>query len=190
VSPPRDDGDLIAAVLGGERDAFAELFRRHADRVRTHLTRLVGPVAERDDLVQEIFLRLHQALPSYRGDCALPTYLHRVTVNAALDHLRSAGRRHIAPWPDEAIDSLLEPGVSESARAQARDELRRLFRLLDQISTKKRLAFLLVAVEGLSLAEAAAAVGASADAVKQRVLTARRELEALIEAENGAEGSR
>ncbi len=65
--------------------------------MRTRITRLVGPVAERDDLVQKVFIAFHRALPSYRGEARLSTYLHRIAVNTAYDHLR--GRRH---WADSA----------------------------------------------------------------------------------------
>lgn len=184
-----DEGDLVCAARAGDRDAFRVLFRRHVDRVRSQLTRFVGAAPERDDLVQEVFLRLHQGLASYRGECALSTFLHRLTVNAALDHLRSAKRRRATLVPDTALESLIPEGVSESERAQARDELRALFRMLERLTDKKRVAFQLVAIEGLSLLEAAQVVGANADAVKQRVLAARRELETMIAAEQLGEGA-
>ncbi|HEX4405831.1 MAG TPA: RNA polymerase sigma factor [Polyangia bacterium] len=175
-----DDETLVAAARTGDHDAFAELFRRHADQVRARITRIVGPVAERDDLIQQTFLRLYQSLRDYRGACALPTFLHRITVTTALDHLRSARRRLTEPLPDEALDPLLAVEINETARAQAREDLRALFFALGQLSPKKRVAFLVVAVEGMSLTEAADVVGASAATVKQRVLAARRELVDLL----------
>jgi RNA polymerase sigma-70 factor (ECF subfamily) len=178
---PAAEAALIAAARAGDRGAFTRLFSGHVDRVRTHLTRLIGPSPERDDLVQQVFLQLHRALPTYRGDASLATFLHRITVNAALDHLRSRRRHTTLPLADAVLDGLVAPGVDGPARAQARDELRRLFRLLDRLTAKKRVAFLLVAVEGLSLADAAGMLDATEDTVKQRVLAARRELAVLIE---------
>ena len=188
-APAEDEGDLVAAARGGDRAAVTRLFRLHVDRVRTHLTRLVGPVAERDDLLQQVFLQLHRALPAYRGDSSLSTFLHRITVNAVVDHLRSAQRRATESFTDGALDALVAPGLDGPARTQARDELRRLFRLLDRLTAKKRIAFLLVAVEGLSLAQAALLLDASEDTVKQRVLAARRELaDWIVEAERRERG--
>jgi len=180
VSGP-DEAALVEAARAGDRSAFTRLFRDHVHRVRTHLTRLIGPSPERDDLIQQVFLQLHRALPTYRGDSSLATFLHRITVNAAFDHLRSGKRHATRPLDDADLDELVGPGVDGPARAQAREELRRLFRLLDRLTAKKRLAFLLVAVEGMSLAEAAGLLEASEDTVKQRVLAARRELAVLIE---------
>jgi len=182
AAQPSDDA-LIAAARGGDHDAFAELFRRNADQVRARVTRLVGPVPERDDLIQQVFLRLHQTLPTYRGDCTLPTFLYRITVTVSLDHLRANRRRRIERLSDQALEPLLGGETNPTARAQAREELRTLFRLLEGLDANKRLAFLLVAVEGMSLAEAGELVGARADAVKQRVLVARRRLRELLAAE-------
>ena len=175
---PRDDDDaLIAAARDHDQAAFTALFRRHCDRVRSQLTRLIGPVAERDDLVQQVFLALHRALPTYRGEASLATYLHRVTVNAAYDHLRARARRK-----DDATDATDDAAIHDGRdQVEARSRLARMFALLRHLDPDKRIAFVLVAVEGLSLAEAAALVGASPDAVKQRTLAARRDLTFLIE---------
>jgi RNA polymerase sigma-70 factor, ECF subfamily len=171
-----DDAAVIAAARQGDGAAFAQLFRRHADAVRTRITRLVGPVAERDDLVQKVFIAFHRALPAYRGDARLSTFLHRIAVNTAYDHLR--GRRDRTHGQDlhdaEALAEHLSPALED--QVAARTNLARMFALLERLSPKKRIAFILVAVEGCSLAEAAALIGATEDTVKQRVLHARRHL--------------
>jgi RNA polymerase sigma-70 factor, ECF subfamily len=175
-----DDAALVEAARAGDRGAFTLLFRRHVDRVRTQLTRLVGLVPERDDLVQQIFLSLYRALPDYRADAALTTFLHRITVNAAYDHLRTRRRRTVEPMSHEDVDALLGDTLDPRPRAEARSELVRMFQLLDRLPAVKRIAFVMVAVEGMTLADAAALIGAEEDTVKQRVLSARRELAARI----------
>jgi len=187
VNPHRgseaDDAALITAARLGDGAAFARLFRRHADAVRTRITRLVGPVAERDDLVQKVFIALHRGLHAYRSEAKLSTYLHRIAVNAAYDHLRG---RHRAAENEEPLDAAalveqLGPALEDQVAARA--DLARLLTLLDQLSPKKRIAFVLVAVEGCSLAEAAELIGDRQGAVKQRALYARRELLARLAAE-------
>jgi RNA polymerase sigma-70 factor (ECF subfamily) len=181
--PQPDDAALVAAARRGDDGAFARLFRRHADAVRAHLTRLIGPVAEREDLLQAVFISFHRGLAGYRGEGSLTTFLHRVTVNAAYDHLRRRrGRRESSmAAPDDALDERPAPGTSHpEAHVEARADLMRLTRLLDRIAPKKRIAFVLVAVEGRSLAEAAALIGAREETVKQRALHARRELLQLM----------
>jgi RNA polymerase sigma-70 factor (ECF subfamily) len=177
-----DDAAVIAAARQGDGAAFARLFRLHADAVRTRITRLVGPVAERDDLVQKVFIAFHRALPAYRGEARLSTFLHRIAVNTAYDHLR--GRRHRTDGEDicddEALAEHLTPALED--QVAARTNLARMLALLERLSPKKRIAFILVSVEGCSLAEAAALIGATEDTVKQRVLHARRYLLARLAA--------
>ena len=180
--PETDDAALIAAARQGDGVAFARLFRRHANAVRTRITRLVGPVAERDDLVQKVFIAFHRGLPGYRSEAKLSTYLHRIAVNTAYDHLRDRRRwaEREGPPDAEALTENVSPTLEDQIAARA--DLARLLALLDQLTPKKRIAFVLVAVEGCSLAEAAALIGAREDTVKQRALHARRDLLARLAA--------
>jgi RNA polymerase sigma-70 factor, ECF subfamily len=180
-APARDDDLELAARAGsGDADAFAELYARHVDQVHVRITRLIGPVADREDVLQQVFLALHRALPRFRGESAFSTFLYRITINVAYDHLRHR-RRRAAAHDAVALDALIDGDPGPEDRARRREDLRLIFALLDRIKPKKRIAFVLVAVEGLTLGEAAALVGARADAVKQRVLHARRELIALLD---------
>jgi RNA polymerase sigma-70 factor (ECF subfamily) len=178
----RDDADedarLVASAVAGDRSMFTKLYNRHLDGVFARLTRLVGPAPERDDLAQQIFLDVHRALPRFRGEAAFSTFLHRIVVNVAyeyLDRQRRAKGRTLALEPRH-LDELVAPDASPETRARQRQELAWALRRLDGLSPKRRVAFVLVAVEGLSLGEAAALLGGSPDAIKQRVLEARREL--------------
>jgi RNA polymerase sigma-70 factor (ECF subfamily) len=173
-----EDARLIAAARGGDRRSFRELYLRHLDAVYARVTRLVGPIAERDDLVQQVFIDVHAALARFRGEASFATFVQRIAINVAYEHLRrrrrNAGRD--LPLDDDELDRLVALDASPEARAAQRGELARVFAHLDALKPKLRVAFVLVAVEGLSLADAAALVGAERDTVKQRVLHARRTL--------------
>jgi RNA polymerase sigma-70 factor (ECF subfamily) len=177
---PTPDPELALAAATGDDSAFAEIYTRYADRVFARVTHLIGPSQDREDVFQQVFLQLHRALPRFRGEASLSTFLYRITANVAYDHLRRRGRRAGEHDPD-ALDALINGDPTPEDRARRREELGQIFALLAQIKPKKRLAFVLVAIEGLSLAEAADQLGAHADAVKQRVLHARRELIALMD---------
>lgn len=184
---PAVDATLVRAAAAGDRAAFADLYRRHLDSVFARLTRVVGPTPERDDLVQQIFLNVFRALPRFRGDAAFTTFLHRIVLNVACDHLerRHRARRCGEPVDDRQLETLIAPGASPEQQARQRDQLRRLFHSLERLSPKRRAAFVLVAVDGLSLDEAATLLGANAAAVKQRVLEARRELAQALDRDRG-----
>jgi RNA polymerase sigma-70 factor, ECF subfamily len=177
---PVPDADLAVAAGAGDASAFAEIYARYADRVFARVTHLVGPGPDREDVLQQVFLALHRSLPRFRGDSTLSTFLFRITINVAYDHLRHRARRSGVHDP-AALDTLIDGDPTPEDRARRREELHQIFALLEQIKPKKRIAFVLVAVEGLSLGEAAELIGANPEAVKQRVLHARRELIALMD---------
>lgn len=177
--PRTDDAALVERILAGDERAFTTLYREHVDRVFGLLTRLLGPISEREDLVQQVFVDVYRALPGFRGEAAFSTFLYRIATRAAYDHLSRKQRRRTAAELYESCDELAADEPSPAERAQKRRELERAFELLARLKPKKRIAFVLVVVEGMSLREAAEVVGATPDAVKQRVLHARREIEQM-----------
>lgn len=173
------DDWLVSRARRGDRRAFEDLYRRHAPLVWRVLTRVCGPDPEREDLVQQVFLEVFRALENFRGDAAFGTYLYRVATNVALDHLERRWRRPRA-LPAEKLLDLDDPSPSPERQAQGREHLRVVYTLLDRIKPKKRLAFLLRVVEGLSLEEVGAVVGARPDTVAQRVRYAHEELQDML----------
>ena len=180
IAPATDrDAELVERHAGGDRDAFAEIYRRHAEAVYRRLTRILGPVAERDDLTQDVFVSLHRALPGFRGDAALGTLIQRIAINAACDHLRRRGRQP-AILDGAVLDELIAPLASPAAQAAAREELLRVFACLAKIKPKKRIALLLRVVDGLSFEAIAELVDATPEAIAKRVQHGQRELDALL----------
>lgn len=178
---PRSATDLeVARAAATSRGAFAALYHAHVDRVWARLTRLIGPIAEREDLLQQVFWQVHRALVEFRGDASLATFIQRIATNVALDHLRALRRRPVLTSDDFA--ELVAADDDPARRAAARAELALLFELVQALPVDKRVAFVLIAVEGLSLREAAAQLDAAPDTIKQRALSARRLIEAALAA--------
>ena len=187
VPHQEDDLALIERIKRGDRRAFDLLFRRHADDVHRRLTRLIGPDPEREDLVQEVFVAAFRGIDRFRGEAAFSTWLYRVVVNVAYGHLR---RRRRAPSELEAaIDAelVISGDASPEAAASQREELLRALGFLDRLKPKKRIAFVLRVVEGMSLEEIGKIVDARPAAVGQRVRHAKRELDAMIAREQRRE---
>jgi RNA polymerase sigma-70 factor (ECF subfamily) len=189
AAPAAGDGDeerrLVAAAAAGDAAAFRELYRRHLPIVHARLTLMVGPGPERDDLIQQIFLDAYRALSRFRGEARFATFLNRIAINVACEHLerRRRTRARYAPLGQlgqEQLDRLVSSEASPESRASQRQDLAQAFEHLEAIRPKKRIAFVLVAVQGMSLDEAAELLDASAEAVKQRVLHARKEITARI----------
>jgi len=176
-----EDARLVAAAEGGDRRAFDRLYRRHLDSVHARLTRVIGPALDRDDLVQQIFVDVYRALPRFRGEASFSTFLHRIVLNVAYEHLARRRRGRTEPLDERQLEALVAPAASPEQRAREREELRRIFALMDHLSPKRRAAFVLVAVECMPLDEAASLLDANPAAVKQRVLEARRELSVALD---------
>lgn len=175
--PVPPSADLVKRAVAGDRRAFDDLYRSHVGAAHRLLTRLVGPVPERDDLIQQVFLEAFRSLPGFRGDAAFATWLHRIVVNIAYKHLRHQRRVRFEEIPEE----MTSPAATPEQAARRQQELERAYAFLSAIKPKKRIAFVLRMVEGMSLDEIGALVGANAPAVGQRVKHAQRELAEMVE---------
>lgn len=173
------DESLVARASGGDRQAFDDLYRRHVDLVWTRLGRLIGPDPEREDLLQQVFIEVFRSLPRFRGDASFRTFLYRIVLNTASDHLKRRRRRGGLVLSAETLDELVDANASPETRAAERQRLAATFALLDRIKPKKRIAFVLRVVDGLSLDEIGELTKATRSAVAQRVRHAHRELQAL-----------
>ncbi len=151
--PVDPDIDRVARHLAADPDAFEEIYRAHVDAVYRRLTRILGPISEREDLTQDVFVALHRALHQFRGEAALGTWIQRIAINIAYDHLRRQSHRPAATVDDSVFDELCSPAASVESRAEAREELARVFACLARIKPKKRIALLLRLVDGLSFEE-------------------------------------
>jgi RNA polymerase sigma-70 factor (ECF subfamily) len=169
--------DLVKRATAGDRRAFDELYKLHVVAAHRLLTRLIGPVPERDDLTQQVFLEAFRSLPGFRGDSTFSTWLHRIVVNLAYRHLR---RQRRVRWEEIPAD-LPALAASPEHVARRQQELLRALGYLSALKPKKRIAYVLRVVDGLSLDEIGALVGAKAPAVGQRVKHAQRELSAMVD---------
>ena len=171
--------DLVRMAGKGDRHAFERLFDAQVDSVHRWLTRLVGPVPDREDLVQEVFLAVYRGLPRFRGDARFTTWLYRIVANIACTHLRRRSRTPATYQLDDL--PLADPDATPEETARRRQEVLLVLELLERLTPPKRVAYLLRVVEGLSLVEIGRIVEAQLPAVGQRVKHARRELEELLQ---------
>lgn len=179
VTEPEDIGELVRRFQEGNRAAFTEIFRRHRADVARLVFRMVGPAADAEDIIQEVFLQVHRSLGDFRGQSRFTTWLHRVTVNVVLMTRRAARSRPAFaadPIDDAHVDERLLPD-DDTVRRQRIAAFRRL---LDRLPEKKRTVYILHELEGLPPAEIADIVGAPVLTVRTRLFYARRELEQMM----------
>ncbi len=175
VEPP----GLVERCQAGDAEAFRELFRLHRADVARLAQRMLGRAADLEDIVQEVFLQVHRSIRDFRHGARFSTWLYRVTVNVVLMHRRSAKSRPVftdVPEGYGAVDA--RPFADGQVERERRISAFR--RLLDRLSDKKRLVFVLHELEGLAPSEVAKIVGAPVLTVRTRLFYARRELLAML----------
>ena len=170
----RGDGDLVRAVLAGERMAFGELVRRHQATLQRRAAAIVGDPDMAADMVQESFIRAYEKLADCRKPDRFGGCVYRLVRNRCLDELRSP-RTRAEPLP-AALEAEADP-VADFERAQLGDQIARA---LDGLSATLREAFVMRHLEGLSYDEMKEATGASASALKMRIKRARDELATVL----------
>lgn len=183
-----DESQLLAALRQREARAFEALMRRYNRLLFRAARGIVADDAEAQDAVQEAWLRAFTGLDTFRGEAALGTWLTRIAIRQALDLVRRRGR--LVDWgagPGAAEESdMADPRDHDAVatspeEAAARAELRReLERAIDTLPPIYRSVFLLRAVEGLSVQDAALALEVSAEVVKTRYLRARALLRTVL----------
>jgi RNA polymerase sigma-70 factor, ECF subfamily len=148
----------------GDKEAFAELYRRHRSRLWAVAARITGD-QDADDAVQNGMLRAYHCADRFRGDSAVATWLHRIVVNAAIDITRHR------PSPSEEHEAAQPPWATMQAdtRMDVHPQWLRL-------SADHRAALLLVDIMGYPIAEAARVVDVAEGTMKSRAVRARAAL--------------
>jgi RNA polymerase sigma-70 factor, ECF subfamily len=164
VERPAKDADLVHALRAGDPDAPAALWARYSPSVGRVLAKALGPTLEIEDLTQEVFLRVFGRLPSLRDPSALRAFVLAVAMNVLKWELR---RRWIGRRVRLSGSGRLPDIESTSADAEARHALQRCYRILDDLPTKERMAFVLRYMEGMTIDEVA-------DALRVSISTAKR----------------
>ncbi|MGW4593880.1 RNA polymerase sigma factor SigM [Streptomyces sp. NPDC004457] len=175
------DSDLLARHVEGDPEAFGEIVRRHRDRLWAVALRTLGDREEAADAVQDALVSAYRAAHTFRGQSAVTTWLHRITVNACLDRARKAASRKTAPVDDtERLEQLLEPYESASAPAERKDLHRQLLEALGTLPPEQRAALVLVDMQGYPVAEAARILDVPTGTVKSRCARGRARLLPLL----------
>ena len=167
------DAELVIRARGGDRSAFEELVRRHADRLHAVVVRLVDDDHDAQEVTQEAFLRAWRAMPKFKGDAQFFTWLYRIGVNEANRRLALGAR---GPGQDSLHEIAHEPHDRRPGPARTTEQ-RDLARALEQavraLHPDHRTALVLRDIEGLSTTQAAEIMDLGEAAFKSRLHRAR-----------------
>ena len=177
------DRALVERVQGGDKRAFDLLVRKYQHKVVALVSRYVKNHAESEDVAQEAFIRAWRAMASFRGDSAFYTWLYKIAVNTAKNHLVAMGRR--PPTDDiDAEDAVFLTGAErmhDSAtpeRELMRQEIEHsVFSTVQALPEELRVAITLREVDGLSYEEIAEQMGCPIGTVRSRIFRAREAID-------------
>ena len=190
AAPDPLDHELVRRVQQGESAAFDLLVRRYQHRVVALVSRYVGDWSEAQDVAQDAFIRAYRAIGSFRGDAQFYTWLHRIAINTAKNHLQAMKRRppnaDIDAGDAEHFDAALQMRDTDTPeRELLRNEVEQaVMRSVNALPRELRLAITLREVDGLSYDEIAQRLDCPIGTVRSRIFRAReaidRELRPLL----------
>jgi len=178
---PSDEA-LVAAARGGEATAFELLLKRHEGRVLRVLRLLGVPVDDREDVAQEVFVRVFRHLGGFHPGNPFGGWIYRITVNAVHDY-----RRRMRRLPREGFEAetALDSAPDDAPNPEQSAELRRRQRLLEgavaRLSERERAVFVLCELEGMETRQVARALGITSITVRRHLGRARSRLQRLLE---------
>lgn len=172
-SPADRDAALVARAQQGDRLAFEELVRIHADRLHAVVLRTVNDRHEAEEATQEAFLRAWRSIERFKGDSQFFTWLYRIGVNEGRRvSARRSSRQPLASLDEQLLEPA-DPGPGPAAATEHRDLRSALETAIAALEPRYRAPLVLRDVEGLSTTEAARAMGLGEAAFKSRLHRAR-----------------
>lgn len=176
------DGEIIARVRAGDTGAFAELVRRHQDRVYGMALRATGRSEDAEDLAQEVFLSVYRGLEGFKGEAQFTTWLYRIAWNRCADWLRRNRKPGRRTAQLEEADGLADDRTDPAAAVFGEEDRLRLRKALDGLDERYRSVVELAGIQGLSYAEVGRVLALPIKTVETRLYRARKSLRERLSA--------
>ena len=176
MSLEQPDPEVLRRAQRGDERAFAQILRAYETPIFNYVYRIVGDRALAEDLTQEVFVRVYQALPRFSLRCKFTTWLFQVTKNRVLDELRARERRphSVVAIEDAPRLEVVDPPVERLETIEA------LWRAVRELNPDLKMALLLRDVAGLPYNEIADSLEITLATVKWRIFKAREEVQQAL----------
>lgn len=174
---------LVKRCRAGDIDAFGVLVERHSARLFHTAFRLTSNRESAEDVVQEALLRVYRKIGQFDSRAQFSTWIHRITVNCAMDRIRKSKRRETrAPMlGEESLGSAISPEPQPDRQARSGEIRRAVAGVLEGMNPKERASFMLRHFEGRSIAEIGELLGMRSNACKSAIFRAVRRLRADLQ---------
>lgn len=180
------DFDLAQRAAAGDVDAFEQIYWRHHRRVFGLCLRMIKNVHEAEDVTQQIFLNLFQKIGSFRGDSAFSTWLHRITVNQMLMHIRTNKIRKEDVTEDGELPEVSFIPLAKLGNPNQIVSRLHLNEAIAKLAEGYRKVLILHDIEGYEHDEIAEMLGCASGTSKSQLFKARRVLRGLLTGGNAS----
>ena len=177
------DKALVQRVKQGDRSAFDLLVAKYQHKILNLIMRYVKDPSEAMDVAQEAFIKAYRAVPSFRGDSAFYTWLYRIAINTAKNHLVAARRRPASLDFDLSDSEAFEPfaalrDIDSPEHLALTDEIGEVInQAVEDLPDELRTAILLREIEGMSYEEIAQTMDCPVGTVRSRIFRAREAID-------------
>jgi RNA polymerase sigma-70 factor, ECF subfamily len=176
-----DETELISRCQKGDQGAFKEIFDRYHKKVYRVAYGVLRHRENALDIVQEVFIKLFRSIKNFKGESRFSTYLYRMAMNTAIDHIRKMGKPFVSSLDgEEAIEPPEEPEKRPDRIFLYKELEEKVNEALRRIPADQRTAIVLREVEGLSYQEIGKAMGTSVGTVMSRLHYGRRKMQELL----------
>lgn len=181
-----DDVKLVSRAQEGDEAAFVQLVEKHDSRVMSLARSILGPGFDAEEVYQEIFLKIHRSLASFRFDSDISTWIHRIAVNTALSRRRSLSRRRMKEQNMDGDNDFFEMApanpVDNPENLQLRAEIReQIEQALDKLPARQRTVFVMKHDQGMKLKEIARTLEIGEGTVKAYLFRAIKRLRQTLQ---------
>jgi RNA polymerase sigma-70 factor (ECF subfamily) len=181
------DQQLIRRTQQGDKQAFGLLVAKYQRRLTRLLSRFIRDPVEVEDVAQETFIKAYRSLPNFRGDSAFYTWLYRIGINTAKNHLALSGRRTraSASFTLEDAESFeeaeqLRDAATPEGELMSKEIALTVSRVMEALPQDLRSAVILREIEGLSYEEIASVMDCPIGTVRSRIFRAREAIAAEL----------
>ena len=181
------DQELVVRVQQGDKKAFDLLVLKYQLRLSKLVSRFLRNQSDVPDVVQDAFIKAYRALPNFRGESAFYTWLYRIAINTAKNHLVSQSRKSpansidVQDAEDYGASEWLKEYASPEREALAAELESTIYLAIDELPSDLREAITLREIEGLSYEDIAAVMDCPIGTVRSRIFRAREAIDGKLE---------
>ena len=171
---------IINKIIGGDTHAFAVLVDRYKDLVFTLAIRMLKNREEAEEVSQDTFIKVYKALPKFKGDSKLSTWVYKVAYNTCLDSIKKNNRRQSEVTIDSFTENQIKTLDNALSALEEKEQQQTIQDCLQQLSSKDSFLLTLFYFEELSLEEVSKVVGMAPNTVKVNIHRARKRLASIL----------